>query len=305
LAEVASAVTVNHAATPEQFATLFVTVARSLGVAARLVTGFRVAPGAGGIVPAGTTTVTNRQGWTWAEIPVVGMGWVVVDPTPAATTAIPTPPASAKASATTTTTTPAQNAVPAADGAGHALAPPVKVTSHRGDGLSSWWIVGFVLGGMVGLVSLVFACVALRRALRRVRRRRGPPPGQAVGAWMDVLDALARAGADPGAATTTREVADLTGRSFGPDFVEPVRRVGGLADRAIFSAGASPDSHAAQAAWSTAVDFGRDLRHRLAPGQRIRGALRVGILRGPRAPALDRNRDRGRDRGRNTGAGRR
>ena len=39
-----NAVTVDRAATPEQFATFYAVVARYLGVPARLVTGFRVAP---------------------------------------------------------------------------------------------------------------------------------------------------------------------------------------------------------------------------------------------------------------------
>ena len=32
--------------------------------------------------PPGSYTVTNRQAWTWVEVPVAGLGWVVADPTP-------------------------------------------------------------------------------------------------------------------------------------------------------------------------------------------------------------------------------
>ena len=45
LAQVMNAVTVDRAATPEQFATFFAVVARYLGVPVRVVTGF---PGSGG-----------------------------------------------------------------------------------------------------------------------------------------------------------------------------------------------------------------------------------------------------------------
>jgi hypothetical protein len=287
LAEVVSAITVDHGATPEQFATLFATVARSLGVPARVVTGFRISPGAGGLVAAGTSTVTNRQAWTWAEIPVVGMGWVVVDPTPTATTQVSTPPASAQA-ASPTTTAPAQNALPASGGASHALAPKVVIPPSPAHGLSPWWVVLLVIGGVALAVGALFGLVALARLARRSGRRRGSPPRQALGAWMDVLDTLARAGTDPGPATTTREVAELTGRSFGPDLVDPVRRVGAAADRAAFSSAAEPDLAMVQEAWKNAGEFGRNLRGRLSRPQRLQGALRVGTARRARPDRLAR-----------------
>ena len=94
LAQVINAVTVDRAATPEQFATFYAVVARYLGVPARVVTGFRVAPPSHHeAVPAGSYKLTDRDTWTWVEIPVEGAGWVIVDPTPAATTTAASPPA--------------------------------------------------------------------------------------------------------------------------------------------------------------------------------------------------------------------
>ena len=73
---VINAVAVNRSATPEQFATLFAMVARYLGVPARLVTGFRLpARSDAGLTPAGGYLISNRQAWTWVEIPVAGLGW--------------------------------------------------------------------------------------------------------------------------------------------------------------------------------------------------------------------------------------
>jgi hypothetical protein len=82
LAQVMNAVTVDRAATPEQFATFFAVVARYIGVPVRVVTGFRepLAATTGGVVPAGSYTLTNRDAWTWDEVPVLGQGWVPVDP---------------------------------------------------------------------------------------------------------------------------------------------------------------------------------------------------------------------------------
>jgi len=87
---------------------------------------------------------------------------------------------------------------------------------------------------------------------------------------------MARAGADPGTATTSNEVVALVGRSFGPDLSEPARQVAVLADRALFSEQAAPDAAAARAGWDTAMGFGRQLRTRLSRYERLRGALRVG-----------------------------
>ena len=65
LAQVINAVTVDRAATPEQFATFFAVVARYLGVRARLVTGFRVPAAAtadGPLPPARTASPTGMRG---------------------------------------------------------------------------------------------------------------------------------------------------------------------------------------------------------------------------------------------------
>jgi len=62
------------------FATSFVVMARSLGLAARYVEGFYVTgnPGTDGFV-----NVINRQGHAWAEVYFEGFGWKIFEPTPA------------------------------------------------------------------------------------------------------------------------------------------------------------------------------------------------------------------------------
>jgi len=276
LSEVVTAVSVEHAATPEQYATLVAAVARSLGIPARVVTGFRLVSRTGVGIPAGHFAVTNRQAWTWVEVPVAGLGWVVVDPTPRATTTSPISPEKAAQATVTTTTTPAQNALPPASGITRALAPPVVIRVPRHSHLSSWWIVLFVVGGVLVAIGAVFVAFAAWRGGRRRRRRRADPAASAAGAWLEVLDAIARAGAEPGTATTSNEVVELVGRSFGPDLSEPARRVAVLADRALFSEHAVPDAAAARAGWETAIVFGHQLRGRLSRYQRLRGALRLG-----------------------------
>jgi hypothetical protein len=83
LSEVINEITFSRIGTPEQFATMLAMVARYVGIPARLVTGYRVAADStGALIPAGTYRITNRQAWAWVEVPVAGLGWVVVDPTP-------------------------------------------------------------------------------------------------------------------------------------------------------------------------------------------------------------------------------
>jgi transglutaminase-like putative cysteine protease len=302
LAEVIDATTVARQATPEQFAILFVAVARALGVQARLVTGFRIhAPGAAGVnseatgaVPPGSYQVTNRQGWTWTEVAVAGEGWVVADPTPAQTTTARSIPPVAGAQTTATVAPPQANALPSNGRGGHALAPstPVRIP-HQGH-LSPLWAVGGVLVGLLALCGAVLALVVVRRSLRRFGRRRGAAGAAAVGAWLELLDGLARYGIEPGPAATTGEVAELAGRSYGPEMAEPVRAVGNLADRAVCSTHSGVDGAAAETAWRTSMRVNRQLRTRLSRPQRLRAALVVG--RHPARPTSRRPRNRSRRR---------
>jgi hypothetical protein len=117
-----NAVTVDRAATPEQFATFFAVVARYLGVPVRLATGFRVpaAASTAGPLPPGSYQLTDRDAWTWDEVPVLGYGWVTVDPTPVRTTAdVAPPPEQVTASPTTV---PRQVTALPNSGAAHAIA---------------------------------------------------------------------------------------------------------------------------------------------------------------------------------------
>ena len=58
------------------FSSAFVLLARSAGVPARVVSGWRIEP------VAGTQSVTGANARQWAEIALEGLGWVTFDPTP-------------------------------------------------------------------------------------------------------------------------------------------------------------------------------------------------------------------------------
>lgn len=286
LSEAVNAITQYRAATPEQFATLFAMAARYLGVPSRVVSGFRLVDGPlAGSLPAGTYQVTNRQAWTWVEIPVAGVGWVVVDPTPAATTSAPTPPAAQVKAPTTTLAPPQANAVPRSEVFGHALARRSKIDLPRHHSTPAWVLLLGALGALVLLVLAVGpAQVAIRRAWRRTLRRRGEPSEVVVGAWLDSLDFLAQAGLEVPQAATAQEVAALAASSLDERARPPLERVGRLAEQAIYSS-IPVDREAASQAWAdraglTVCMAGRPL------SERLRASVRVGTNpRRPSAPA--------------------
>lgn len=286
LAQVINAIGVTRAATPEQFATFFAVVARYLGVPARVVTGFRVptAGGKGGIVAAGNHVVTNRDAFTWAEIPVAGVGWVVADPTPAtAVAAPPLPKEQAHAVPPAAQPPHRANAVPEKQmNGGHAIAKPVHIkiphATHRS-------LLPTVLLGVAAL--LLVALVAgpglatLRRLVRRAARRSGSPRAQTIGAWLDLLDGLTRYGMSIPDGATTAEVAASAGAHFGMTVVAPIEELGALADRALFSTTGPADAPSAEA-WRLAAEVRHGVAATLDRRQRARALLAVGDA--PRRP---------------------
>jgi hypothetical protein len=280
LSGVIDAVTVNRAATPEQFATFYAMIARYLGVPARLVTGFRLAPGsAGHLVGPGRYELTNRQVWAWVEVPVAGEGWVVVDPTPDATTAAAVPPPEAVSTPATTLPPRQANAVPAGGGAtGHALAPPVSVAVPHAHATPAW-VEPTVIAGSIAILALAGGPgqAALRRARRRRRRRLvSDPPALAVGAWLEFLDGLERAGMVPGRGATASEIVTEVGHHFGRDHVAPARLLADAADEAVFSPAPGLTIESAQETWEAAQHLSRRVVAGLDRRQRLRAAVRVG-----------------------------
>ena len=279
LSEVIDAVTVNRAATPEQFATFFAMIARYLGVPARLVTGFRVASTSEGhLVSAGSYQVTGRQAWAWVEVPVSGFGWVVVDPTPDGTTAAAVPPPEA-ASASGTTLPPRQaNAVPAAGSeTGHALAPRVQIPRHSGHHPSSWSEAFVIVAGALGLgLAAGPGQAAVRRARRRRDRRSTDPRALAIGAWLEFLDGLERAGLAPADGATASEIATEVGHHFGREHVAAAGAIAAAADRAVFSERDGLTYEEAVEVWASAADLSHLVLAGLDRRQRLRAAVLVG-----------------------------
>ena len=126
-----------------------------------------------GLVAPGAHQVTDRQAWTWVEIPVAGLGWVVADPTPDARTAASTPPPEAVSATATTLPSPPANAVPAGGVKGaHALAKRASIKISRPFQLVWWAVVLLVMAGLLLIVGLFGPGLAGARRLRRRWSRR-------------------------------------------------------------------------------------------------------------------------------------
>jgi hypothetical protein len=266
--DVAQAVMGQRQATPEQFATMYALLARSIGVPARLVTGFKT----GALAPNVRTKLTNAEAWTWVEVPVSGFGWVVVDPTP---TAAGTPPTENLSSSTTSTTAPPPtNAKTTAGKNGHALAPRVNVSGHHST--TALLIALAVIAGVVVVAALALGWIVAGKRRRLKRRREGETPiDRVVGAWHETLDALTEADMSDLAALTSDEVGASVRRHLGDPVAAHATRVGAVANVALFSSGASIDTAAADEAWDEHDALRRSIRDALGLRPRIWMTLRT------------------------------
>lgn len=232
-ADAVHAVVVARRATPEQYATFFALLARHLGVPARLATGFRLLAGTRPLDPGRTYTVTSADAWTWTELAVRNLGWVVADPSPSRTGAAPLPTASAASTATATTLPPAR-AVPRPAPSGHALAPKVHPPLPAGPS----GVLPPLLATLAGLAALGVAgglgLLGARRRRRR-RRRRGDPAEAVTGAFLEALDTLRAAPLGDLRPLTAREVVDAARDRLGPQAADHLDTLARLADTAVYS----------------------------------------------------------------------
>ena len=266
--DVAQAVMAQRQATPEQFATMFALLARSLGVPARLVTGFKTAD----LAPHVRTALTTAQAWTWVEVPVSGLGWLVIDPTPTATGKPPVENLST--STTSTTAPPPTNARTNAGQNGHALAPPVTV--HGANSHTALLVAVAVVAGVLVIAALVFGWIILRKRRRRQRRRAGETAiDRVVGAWHETLDTLTEADMVDLTALTSDEVGESVRRQLGDPVAAHAARVGAVANVALFSSRSGIDTAVADDMWDEHDELRRSIHARLGLRSRLRMMLRT------------------------------
>jgi hypothetical protein len=275
-ADVLASIRQYRSATPEQYATLIALLARELGVPARVVAGFRVAPPAGLTnLPAGTYAVTSAEAWTWVEIPVVGQGWVVLDASPGTYAGRNQQPTEGARPSQSPSPAPSQTALitQASNPNGHAVAPKSNVPNSAG--ISAAALILIVLAVIVAVALLLLLLLLVRKRLRvRRRRRRGDPRRRLLGAWQESLDVLVEAGLPDLTYLTSNEVAAVTGERFGGELAAQARYLGNAANAALFSPSSWIGSADADAAWRAQVVMSRSVRRRLGWRERITAGLR-------------------------------
>lgn len=272
-ADVLASIRGAHSGTPEQFATLTALIARQLGIPAEVVSGFRIPlHGNATSLPEGSYRVTASDAWTWVEIPVRGLGWVVLDPSPSHSKQV-TPPPSAAAHSPSPSPSPSQTAqLTHSNNGGHAAAPPSRIP--HAEGLSALAVVAIVLLAVLFLLVALLIFLLGRKRVRARRRQRGDPRRRLVGAWQESIDVLVESGLRDLTYATSAEVADATASRFGGEPAGLARTVGEAANRAIFSVTTPIAVADADAAWRAEALLRRSVRRRLDWRNRISAGLR-------------------------------
>lgn len=233
----------------EQFSTAYVLLARSLGVDARVATGFEVEPERlqrdDGVT---RLTLRSDDARIWPEVRV-GDRWVAFDPVPATedSDAIPPPPEPQ-------VQTPAAPQPPIAlppESADEPIVTDDDADDAAADGLPT--VVAYALASVVGVAVLLVPMVLLIAVILGVkwrRRRRlltGLPAERIRGAWAVATNHLVDAGMAIDASDTNNDIA-LEATGHVPTAHREIRRLATLASATTFGSPARPDLLAQDAA---------------------------------------------------------
>jgi hypothetical protein len=256
------------------FATLFAVLARRAGFPSRVVVGFTPGQPAG----RGQYQVTTADALVWPEVYFSGLGWVPFYP-------LPRPGSATSHQVVRSLGEPAgrssldQQAARAVPAPGPKEGKPARVrvpaTGHAGKTAEAGAaIVAFCT--LAGVACCYLLAMALLRAATRRRRRNHPDPRRRVsGAWHVALDGIRVAGRTPVAPLTAEEIAEHGTTLLGPPAREPLARLAGQANAALFAPTAPTDADA-QAAWADAIEVSRLAWRRARWRSRVAAALLPG-----------------------------
>ena len=294
----------------EQFATSFVLLARSLGVDARIATGFEV--DAERIAGDGTLIeVSSQDARIWPEVRI-GDQWVAFDPVPeaeASDAVEPEPEPQVQTPAAPQPPTP-----PPPESADEPEVTEDDATDATDAGLPTVLRFALVAGAVVVSWSIpILLLVALVLGAKWRRRRRllnGDPRHRIRGAWSVATMRLIDAGLDIDPSDTNEDIAD-SGAIEVPTADREIHRLATLANAATFGTPARPDLLAEDAAYclgqvETSMAESRDWRRRALWKLSLRSLRKKHRLTGLTL-GLGRRRRRwlGRGRGRRWRLGRR
>jgi transglutaminase-like putative cysteine protease len=233
--------------TPEQFATAFVLLARSLGIEARVATGFV----ADGDQDRGTTVaaagevlaLSSADAEVWPEVQLADGEWLAFDPVPAEESTLEAPPPPEPQAQTPAAPQPPIAPPPEPDN--EALTPDEADATESTSALSTaiMWVIRGSVG--IGLLLLPFAAAAAVitaiKYRRRHRRLHAAVPSERIrGAWASATDALVDAGLSISRSSTDGEIVGA-GQPLVADARRDLHRLAALSGAATYGSPQHPD----------------------------------------------------------------
>lgn len=250
--------------TDEQYAVTMALMAKSLGIPARVVTGFRVEPDG--------KTIVGGDADAWVEVAFENLGWVSFDPAPQAPPMGEAPSGSAQ----DTSSSAAQNEEPP-QAQPLPPPPPEQIPPYvppPSPWLPLWYVLRVARQAMAFLAIPIAAglIVAAAKAERRRRRRSLPDPAQRLySGWNEVADTAIDLGIARAAGTRLETAARA--RTVRAE-LEPLAR---LADAGTF-APTIPDEAIADEFWAAVDGWRADLRRTTPAARWLRQAISVRSL---------------------------
>jgi len=231
--------------TSEQFATSFVLLARSLGIEARVATGFIADDDAGVTVgaPGEPLVLTSATADVWPEVQLTDGSWIAYDPVPAVEAADGAPPPPEPQVQTPAAPQPPIAPPPESDTDAAEEDPAADATSDGALSTALTWVFrGSIALAAIVLPVLIAAGLVLGAKYRRRQRRvSAPDPTERIrGAWASATDALVDAGLRIGPSSTDSEIAG-SGAPFVSDASPQLRRLAAMSSSATFGTPNHPD----------------------------------------------------------------
>ncbi|MEA3185381.1 MAG: hypothetical protein QOJ74_1858 [Ilumatobacteraceae bacterium] len=225
-----------------QFVTGFVLLARSLGVDARIATGYEIDS-----TSSPVTTITTKQAAAWPEVRTAG-GWLTVDvvpPQPSGEQPAQPPSGSPETPAAAQPLDPPQ--VDQADPNKPVEAAPLPVKASPWSKVRVWALRGGFFTGLLLWPFVVFAAIVTWKKMRRRKGLKAQDPARRVStAWTLATDALVDAGASLHSSQTNAELV-AAGVATQPAAGPPLGRLQRHADAATFATAAVDSQRAADA----------------------------------------------------------
>jgi hypothetical protein len=268
----------------EQFATAFVLLARSLGVNARVATGF-VAP------PEELDDhieLRSDLARTWPEVEVPGRGWVAFDPVPAAVASNrEEPPAPPQAQTPTAQQPPIAPPAATDNNDDETAVAPEQSETGKWSTFTRWAVRSAlgVAGVLLPLVLLAGTIVGVKA--RRRRRRLGvvDERQRLRATWAVATDALVDAGLTIAPAWTDRQIAEQ-GAPLAAEATHELARLGALSSAATYGPSRLPLPMAGDVL-AAVRHVEQSIRSSLTRWRRIRWRLSTRSLRrATRSPVL-------------------